>query len=514
MATQQELSDYEAFKSKLRDREWRLNNLYWIKDKSGNKIKFKLNWAQNHLYDNRHFFNVILKARQLGFTTLIMIYFLDSCLFNSNHSAGVIAHNLDDAQKLFRDKIKFAYDSLHPAIIEQRQAKSDSARTLEFSNGSSIYVGTSLRGGTNQKLLISEYGKISAKYPDKAKEIKTGALNTIEAGQQIFVESTAEGKVGEFYQLNEQARKLKDSGKVLARLEPKHFFYAWWKNPEYVASDEEVDNYVISEELQIYFNDLEDRDIYLSIPQRVWYSIKDAQQGDDMKQEYPTTPEEAFQGSLEGAYYTKQMKKVRERGQICHVPYDPRFPVYTWWDLGTADMMTTWFYQNVKGRHNFIDYEEHSDEGWDFYARMLAGKDYNYSRHNFPHDGNKRMRGRVLFTDKQAAIAAGIRPIKITPRTSNVHKEVINVCQPILVNCWFDEVKCAPGILHLDNYRRRWCRVTNMYLQEAVHDEASHGGDGYRTFAANIDKLINENDKPNLPPAVDDYIPRPSSWMG
>jgi hypothetical protein len=505
MTTQHE---YDELKSRLNDSDWRLNNLYWIKDKRGKKIKFKLNWAQNDLYDNKHLFNVILKARQLGFTTLIMLYFLDSCLFKSNHSAGVIAHNLDDAQKLFRDKIKFAYDNLHPSIKNERIAKSDSARTLEFSNGSSIYVGTSLRGGTNQKLLVSEYGKISAKYPEKAKEIKTGALNTVEAGQQIFVESTAEGKVGEFYELHEKARKLKDSGKSLARLEPKAFFYAWFKNPEYVANDEEVHNHTLSTEHTEYFSQLEEDGITLTENQRVWYAIKAEQQGEDMSQEFPSTPEEAFQGSLEGAYYTKQMKKVRERGQISSVPYDSRFPVYTWWDLGTADMMTCWFYQQIKGRHNFIDYYENSDEGWEHYAKVLAEKGYNYKNHNFPHDGTKRMRGAKLFTDKQAAIDCGIRPIKITPRTKNAHDEVMNACQPILVNCWFDEAKTAQGVLHLDNYRKKWCKTTSMFLKEHIHDEASHGCDAFRTFAANVDK-IGDEDKPKRPQRVS-----AGGWMG
>ncbi len=502
-------ADYNNFKEKLLNQEWRLNNLYWIKDKAGNKIKFKLNWAQQHLFDNKHYFNVVLKARQLGFTTLIMIYFLDSCLFNSNHSTGVIAHNLDDAQKLFKDKIKFAYDNLHEEIKALRPAKSDSARTLEFNNGSSIYVGTSLRGGTNQKLLISEYGKISAKYPDKAKEIKTGALNTIEAGQQIFVESTAEGKVGEFWDLCERARKLKDSGKKLARLEPKYFFFPWWQNPEYIASQEEVNNFTLSKELVDYFDNLRESETDLTEGQKVWYGIKDAQQGSDMTQEFPSTPEEAFQGSLEGAYYTKQMKKVRERGQICHVPYDSRFPVYTWWDLGTNDLMTCLFYQHVKGRHNFIDYYENSDEGWEHYAKVLADKGYNYKTHYFPHDGNKRMRGTELFTDRQAAIACGIRPVKVAPRTANPHMEVINVCQPILVNCWFDEVKCAKIVLHLDNHVKKWSKVDGMFLKEAHHGEASHGADAFRTFAANKDKIYEDEQPKQQPP-----IPiQASSWM-
>lgn len=499
---------YQRVKNKLSDRYWRLNNLYYIKDKQGKKVKFRFNWAQEYLYNNLHYFNVILKARQLGFTTFSMIYFLDSCLFNSNHTAGVIAHTREDANDLFDNKIKYAYDNLPDWLKNERGATSDSARKLAFSNGSSIVTGTSLRSGTFQKLLISEYGKISAKYPEKAKEIKTGALNTVEAGQQIFVESTAEGKTGEFYDLCETARKLGDTGKPLARLEPKFFFFPWFKNPEYTANDEEIEHTTIKAHDGEYFEKLEEDGIKLTIGQRVWYVLKKQQQGEDMTQEYPSTPPEAFQGSLEGAFYTKQMQRIRENGQICYLPYDSRFPVQTFWDLGTNDLMAIWFYQNIKGKHCFIDYEENSDEGWDFYAQLLLGKGYNYSRHNFPHDGNNRMRGKVLFTDKQCAEDAGIRPIKITPRTNNAYNDIINSCRPVLVNCWFDEANCSNGITHLDNSRRKWNKMDGMFMKEELHDEASHGNSAFRTFAVNVDNIANDKKKPKPKPR-----PQATSWM-
>jgi len=506
-----EANDYQELKAKLSDRTWRLNNLYWITDKQGKKIKFKLNWAQQHLYKNLHFFNVILKARQLGFTTFIMIYFLDACLFNKNHKAGVIAHTREDAQDLFDNKIRFAYDNLPESLKTQLKATTDSARKLTLSNGSSIVVGVSLRSGTFQKLLVSEYGKISAKYPDKAKEIKTGALNTVDAGQQIFIESTAEGKAGEFYVLCEWARKLKDGMKELARLEPKFFFFPWFKNPLYVANDNEVGNIRISDKDKEYFETLEEDGITLTEKQKVWYVIKRNQQGEDMTQEYPSAPEEAFQGSLQGAFYTEEMKHVRNNGQICYLPYNSKYKVYTWWDLGTNDLMTCWFYQKINGKHCFIDYFEDSNEGWDYYAKILSGKGYNYARHNFPHDGNKRMRGKQLFTDKQCAIDVGISPIKITPRTSNTYNDIINFCKPVLKNCWFDEEKCATGILHLDNYRKKWNKQDSMFMKEPQHDEASHGSDSFRTFAVNAEK-IGETKKKVI--KKDTYVPRRSGWQG
>ena len=73
-----------------------------------------MNRAQAHFYDNyinverpwhRH---VILKSRQLGFTTFIDLFILDSILFNSNREGIIIAHKVQDATEIFDKKIEFA----------------------------------------------------------------------------------------------------------------------------------------------------------------------------------------------------------------------------------------------------------------------------------------------------------------------------------------------------------------------------------------------------------------------
>ena len=64
----------EELKANLSDWRWRINNLYFITDKNGKKIKFKLNEAQMTFFEGMHYRNIILKARQLGFTTFTMIF--------------------------------------------------------------------------------------------------------------------------------------------------------------------------------------------------------------------------------------------------------------------------------------------------------------------------------------------------------------------------------------------------------------------------------------------------------
>ena len=103
--------------TKLQDPWWRLNNLYFIQDKYGNKVRFNAWPEQRDLYENMWYLNIVLKARQRGMTTFIQLFMLDRCLFNADTSAGVIAHTTKDAAAFFDTKIKFAYDNL-PADLK------------------------------------------------------------------------------------------------------------------------------------------------------------------------------------------------------------------------------------------------------------------------------------------------------------------------------------------------------------------------------------------------------------
>lgn len=480
----------------LADKRWRLNNLYKIINAEGREIDFVMNEAQNNLYENLHNFNIILKARQLGFSTFILIYILDTCLFRANTSAGVIAQGLNEAEDLFRNKVKFAYDKLPDPIRLSITATQNTARKLEFSNGSSISVGTSLRGGTNQILHVSEYGKISARYPDKAREIKTGALNTVHTDQLIFIESTAEGQQGEFYDYVQMARRLKQEDKELTSLDPKIHFYPWYDNKEYKLKADVS----ITREMADYFDSLP---VVLTPDQKSWYVKKAEQMGDDMKREFPASPEEAFEQSMEGAYYTKQMDLVRKNKQIGHVPYEPSKPVYTFWDLGLNDMMCIWFFQHIGNQYRFIDYYENYGEGLQHYASYLASLGYTYIEHVWPHDGNNR----DLSTGKErseTARALGINPLKIVPRTVSVNDD-IQLVRNILPRCWFDARKCDKGIKHLDNYRKEWDDRLGVWKNKPLHDSASHGADAFRTFVKGYNERQIEFYDTSLPAQAQGY---------
>ena len=217
----------------LADKRWRLTNLYYITDKSGKEILFNLNWAQAQLYDRLWYQMLVLKARQLGVTTFFAINFLDDCFWYANTNAGIIAHRKEDAEDIFRKKVKFAYDKMPEWTRVFNSATNDRVGELVFENGSSYRVSTGFRSGTYQRLLVSEFGKICSQSPDVAREIVTGSLNTVASNQIIAIESTAEGRSGYFYDYCKRAEDLALSGKQLTQMDMRFFFFPWYDEPSY-----------------------------------------------------------------------------------------------------------------------------------------------------------------------------------------------------------------------------------------------------------------------------------------
>lgn len=358
----------------LADPHWRLFSgcLYKIIVKGDSEeendfvMPFIPNEAQIKFLKRMWHRNIILKARQLGFTTLIAILYLDHALFNANQFCGIIAQDLDASEKIFRNKVKFAYDNL-PEVLRQRMPlKKDSASTLLFAhNNSSFEVGVSMRSGTYHRLHISEFGKICAKYPDKAKEVMTGSIPTVPTNGVLVIESTAEGQQGDFYNLTQKAQAHFAQKKILTPKDYRFHFYAWWQEPKYRLP---VAGVKISPADHAYFDEVEmivGRDMNLDITihpeQRAWYvATRDADfsgNPDRMWQEYPSYPAEAFQVSTDGNYYAKDMLKLRQRGGITDVAILD-VPVNTFWDIGNSDGCAIWFHQEVNGQDRFIDYYE------------------------------------------------------------------------------------------------------------------------------------------------------------
>jgi len=465
------------------DRRWRLSNLYYIEDKRGNIVLFEPKPSQIKLLDDLHYLNIVLKARQMGFSTLIVLMALDAAVFNSNFSAGLVADTIGNATNLLA-RAKFSYERLPDEIKQLVSVETDNATTLVFSNGSSIEVGVSLRSSTKNFLHISEYGKICAKAPEKAKEIKSGSLNTLAQGQLCFIESTAEGRGGDFYDKVQQARKIEDAGNTHGIMDYKLHFFPWFEDDSYELHEPVM----LTADDEKYFSELSDNHgLSLTSPQKWWYAAKKREQGEDMFKEYPSTPAEAFQAARDGAYFGKEMQALRQRGMIGQSGFDARFPVNTFWDWGINDSTVIWLHQVIAGKHHFVGYYENSGEGPAHYADWLdkwrAKMGARFGTHYAPHDFDTRRPGTQGEIVTLKSIFAGLGYSMVIVARSNDKLTSIQNVRSMLPSCAFDAASCNVGVEHLENYSREWDEKYGVWKSQPRHDSASHGADAFMTFA-------------------------------
>ena len=464
-----------------RDPWWRLNNLYVITDKNGLRTRFTMNTAQQTLFEEMHHQNVILKARQRGFTTFIQLLMLDACVFNSDVRADTIAHTLPDAQVIFRDKIRFPYDNLPDGLKQALPARNDNACELLLGNNSSIRVGVSLRSGTLQYLHISEYGKICAKFPQKAREVRSGALNTVDKNGLVFVESTAEGQDGHFFELCQTARTLRNAGATLTPMDFKFHFSPWHEDEAYALPAGSVD---IPASYHDYFVRLDGLGMKLTPEQKAWYVKKAEQQQGDMKREFPSTPDEAFEAAIEGAYYADQLMRMEMDQRLTRLPIDTGIPVMTTWDLGLNDATSIWFVQVVGREIRFVDYYENSGFGLEHYVQEIKRRreqhGFVFGDHYFPHDVNNGeiSNGKSRF---DTLVGLGVQPVAV-PRVQNIN-DGINAVRRMLATSRIDPIRCDRGLKCLRNYRKEWDEDRATFRDKPFHNWASHGADSLRNFA-------------------------------
>lgn len=466
--------------SKLGDPMWRINNLYHIRDSKGDKILFKPSKEQLELLDNFWWFNVIPKARQLGITTFFCIFYLDCILFSANKNAMIIAHTREHSKKIFKDKIKFAWDNMPDWVKESiGEPSTETTQEMTFPNGSTISVSTSARSGVVQYLHISEFGFTCQHYPDKAEEIVTGSINTVHSGRgMVSIESTAEGKGGYFYDFCMDAQRAQKEGRELSPLEFKLFFFPWWGHPDY----RDAGKATITKEYQEYFQSLKDKyNIDLDDEQKRWYMIKHRTNKDKMYKEYPSTMEEAFNATISGAYYATEMSKVYQQRRITRIPYDSSVPVDTWWDLGMNDMNVIIFTQAVGSEVRIIDCYANHGEGLAHYVKVLKEKGYVYGSHTLPHDGQVQELGTGV-TRKQTLFDLGLGDVRIGKKNMRIEDGIEKV-RLLFSRIYFDEEKTDKLVAALSAYRKEWDPALGVFKDKARHDENSHYADAIRVLA-------------------------------
>jgi phage terminase large subunit len=216
------------------------------------------------------------------------------------------------------------------------------------------------------------------------------------------------------------------------------------------------------------------------LPQEELDAAQEAMTKDQFAQEFLCS----FEASITGSFYAEELSRAREQKRIGRVPIERAIPVDTAWDLGISDSTSIWFIQRIGKEVRLIDYEEHSGMGLDFYAKLLADKNYVYGTHYAPHDIAVRELGTGM-SRVDTLSGLGIE-VEIVPQHAVL--DGINAVRRMLDRSWIDETRCERGLECLKAYKRDWDDKQKCWKQRPRHDWTSHGCDALRTYAAGFEE--------------------------
>lgn len=190
----------------------------------------------------------------------------------------------------------------------------------------------------------------------------------------------------------------------------------------------------------------------------------------------------SFNAAIEGAYYSTQMKQVKEDKRIAPLPYEQNLLVDTWWDLGVGDATAIIFTQQLGTEIRIIDYIEDNGKGLDHYIKEVKSKPYIYNTHNAPHDIAVRE-----FSSGKARIDfardLGIR-FDIVPNIPV--EDGINAARTVFNRCIFEVNKTKTLQLALKNYKKAFDSLKKVFKKHPLHDWSSNGADAFRYMAVGI----------------------------
>jgi hypothetical protein len=162
------------------------------------KIKFDLYDFQENMLDDftSNRYNIILKSRQLGISTLSAGYSLWLMLFNNDKNILVLAKDKDTAKNLVT-KVRVMYSNLPQWL--KTQVTEDNKLSLVFQNGSQIKaVAATSEAGRSEALSLLVIDE--AAFIDKIDSIWTAAQQTLATGGDCIALSTPNGVGNWFHQ--------------------------------------------------------------------------------------------------------------------------------------------------------------------------------------------------------------------------------------------------------------------------------------------------------------------------
>ena len=187
-----------------------------------------------------------------------------------------------------------------------------------------------------------------------------------------------------------------------------------------------------------------------------------------------------------GTYYSTEMEALRKDDRFNRVPYNPRLPVYTFWDLGKRDACAIWFVQFFQHEIRLIDYHESVETSLIHQIKQVKERPYAYAEHYAPHDINVE----EMSNKKSRWETASEHGIDFEIVDKLPLMEGIEAVREILPRCWFDKDKTELGRKALEHYHKKFDPRSESFSDTPAKSWANHGADAFRMMAVIADSLI------------------------
>ena len=272
--------------ARLKDPKFFIERFLWITDKQQTTVPFLFNLPQNIYYKSRTLFDLILKARKEGFSSLIEAIWLHACMFFENEKAVTMAQNQDET-KIHHDRVDFFLKNMGTKHIKWEVELGDqNQREIFFpATNSRYWLGTAGAKSFGRSRDVSRFhGTEVAHYEDQS--VLTGVLNACIPNAWRVLETTANGVGEKFHELWEEAEDPQSESPWTP-----HFF-GWHQDP--TNRIQTYPNFKLRpEEVRMK------KEYKLDDEQVHWYRKMYAMQTEKekMKQENPSKAREAFLSS-------------------------------------------------------------------------------------------------------------------------------------------------------------------------------------------------------------------------
>lgn len=316
----------ELLKKLKHDRRLYAKKCLKIRDKDAKIVPLVYNFGQEKLikvieeWDKKpspkeSLYIIILKARQIGFSTATEAVFFQDLCFNRNMTAMIVSYDEDSAQNINNMAQRY-YQYLPQAIKPARRPargkglffenpKFDPQKPISPENHPGlqshflIETARNINAGSSftiHRLHISEL----AKWPNP-QDTMTSLMQAVPSKNAIVVvESTALG-LNYFYELWTAAEEGRNNFVPI--------FVAWWEHPEY---ERPYTGFELTEYEQFLIDTIPE----MTLNKLQWRrdTIADKLNGDEelFKQEYPSFPEEAFLSTGTPVYDVQKVMQYKK----------------------------------------------------------------------------------------------------------------------------------------------------------------------------------------------------------